>query len=344
MIQLIKGMKMSKDTHQKYFEIFEKGQEVLLNEAKALTIMAQELDECFDNAVKIIEQTHGHLIVSGVGKSGHVGRKMAATFASTGQPAFFVHAAEAGHGDLGMITKNDTLLLISYSGQAKELLPMLSYAHRFSIPIISITSKEDSVLAQHSNVVLLLPDVGEACPMGLAPTTSTTLTMALGDALAVALLSLRGFSKADFNTFHPGGNLGFKLQKIQDFMHVGINTPIVNEQAPLEECLHKIAENKLGCVGIVDNKQQLQGILTDGDIRRIMQKLLTAKESFDDFSSLCAKDVMIKKPKTIGENALLGDALALFEKHAITNLFVINDNNEVMGLLHIHDCLRGKAI
>lgn len=344
MIQLIKGMKVSSDPQHQYFEIFEKGQEVLLSEAKALTILAQELDERFDQAVKIIDQTVGHLIVSGVGKSGHVGRKMAATFASTGQPAFFVHAAEAGHGDLGMITKNDTLLLISYSGQAKELLPMLSYAHRFDIPIISITSKQDSVLAQHSNVVLLLPDVGEACPMGLAPTTSTTLTMGLGDALAVALLSLRGFSKADFNTFHPGGNLGFKLQKIQDFMHTGVDMPIVNEDASLHACLQIIAESKLGCVGVMDDKQQLQGVLTDGDIRRIMQKMLASPNDFETFSRAIAKDVMIKNPKTIYENALLGDALALFEKHAITNIFVINDNKQVMGLLHIHDCLRGKAI
>lgn len=318
--------------------IIQKGRDVLSHEIKGLLALAESLDNLFESAVKTIADTKGRLIVSGVGKSGHVGRKMAATFASTGQPAFFVHAAEAGHGDLGMITKDDTLLLISYSGEANELHSLFHYAHRLQLPIISITSKSASLLATHSNITLVLPDVGEACPMGLAPTTSTTLTMALGDALAVALLSLRGFTKQDFNTFHPGGNLGHQLRSIKDFMHHGDRVPLVQQNTPMTECLMRMSSSGFGCVGILDDNACLAGIITDGDLRRHMGENLL---------SLHAHDVMTKSPVTIAPDALMGDALALFEKKSITNVFVADQTctkNNVLGILHLHDCLRGKII
>lgn len=318
--------------------IAQKGYSVLIHEAKGIYELAESLGADFESAVNTIDNTKGRLIVSGVGKSGHVGRKIAATFASTGQPAFFVHAAEAGHGDLGMITKDDTLLLISYSGEANELHALFHYAHRLQLPIISITSKESSLLAKHSNITLILPNVGEACPMGLAPTTSTTLTMALGDALAVALLSLRGFTKQDFNTFHPGGNLGHQLRSIKDFMHQGDRVPLVNPNTSMTECLMRMSTSGFGCVGILDDNGCLAGIITDGDLRRHMS---------DNLLNLSASDVMTRNPVTIAPDALMGDALAIFEKKSITNVFVVDQTsakNNVLGILHLHDCLRGKII
>ena len=318
--------------------IIQKGHDVLIHEAKGLYALAESLGAEFESAVTTIKNTQGRLIVSGVGKSGHVGRKIAATFASTGQPAFFVHAAEAGHGDLGMITKDDTLLLISYSGEANELHALFHYAHRLQLPIISITSKSESLLATHSNITLVLPDVGEACPMGLAPTTSTTLTMALGDALAVALLSMRGFTKQDFNTFHPGGNLGHQLRSIKDFMHHGERVPRAPLDTPMTECLMRMSASGFGCVGIIDDTMRLVGIITDGDLRRHMSENLL---------SLTASDIMTKNPATIAPDALMGDALALFEKKSITNVFVVDQSratDNVLGILHLHDCLRGKII
>ncbi|MDP3372124.1 MAG: KpsF/GutQ family sugar-phosphate isomerase [Candidatus Paracaedibacteraceae bacterium] len=318
--------------------IAQAGRDVLAHEANGLLMLADSLGESFDEAVQMISKTQGRLIVSGVGKSGHVGRKIAATFASTGQPAFFVHAAEAAHGDLGMITKDDTLLLISYSGEANELHSLLHYASRLQLPVISITSKSASLLAIHSTISLVLPDVGEACPMGLAPTTSTTLTMGLGDALAVALLSVRGFTKHDFNTFHPGGNLGHQLRSIRDFMHTGERVPLVPVTSGMTQCLMAMSTSGFGCVGIIDDASCLVGIITDGDLRRNMT---------DHLLVLTAKEVMTASPITILPNALMGEALALFEKKSITNVFVVDtalNNNNVLGILHLHDCLRGKII
>lgn len=318
--------------------IAQKGRDVLAHEANGLLVLADSLGDAFEQAVQTISNTKGRLIVSGVGKSGHVGRKIAATFASTGQPAFFVHAAEAGHGDLGMITKDDTLLLISYSGEANELHALLHYAARLQLPVIAITSKFTSFLAHHANIQLILPDVGEACPMGLAPTTSTTLTMALGDALAVALLSLRGFTKQDFNVFHPGGNLGHQLRSIRDFMHIGDRVPLMPLDSPMTQCLMRMSTSGFGCVGIVDDASCLIGIITDGDLRRNLS---------DHLLEQTAKDVMTKNPMTISPDALMGEALALFEKKAITNVFVVDASikeKNVLGIIHLHDCLRGKII
>jgi arabinose-5-phosphate isomerase len=322
------AVKESKNLYQ------EKGREVVLAEAAALQQLAESLNETFDEAIEMIRATKGHLIVSGVGKSGHVGKKIAATFASTGQPSFFVHAAEAGHGDLGMVTKDDILLLISYSGEAKELHAIIDYAHRFSIPIIAICGKQACTLTRLANLALVLPDVGEACSMGLAPTNSTTLTMALGDALAVALLSSRGFSKHDFKLFHPGGNLGQQLKQVSDFMHKGEKVPLVTENTPMGECLVKMTYHGFGCVGVLGRDEKLVGIITDGDLRRHMSSKLLEQT---------ASDVMTKNPVTLGEGLLMADALAIFEKKSITSLFILDENRKVLGLLHIHDCLRNSV-
>lgn len=340
MLHLVAKDNMLKDDDKKTSHV-KVAQEVLKKESQALLTLSDSLGESFDKIVHLLTTIKGRIIVSGVGKSGHVGRKIAATFASTGQPAFFVHSAEAGHGDLGMITADDVLLLISHSGEAKELNAMIAYAHRFEIPIIAITSKKESMLAKQSTSCLLLPNVQEACPLGLAPTTSTTLTMALGDALAIALLSHKGFTRNDFSTFHPGGHLGFQLKRIQDFMHT--NVPLIHEDASLLDCLKIMTTYKLGCVGVIDEHHHLKGIITDGDIRRLVQENLNNQSKMPE-KVLKAQDVMTPNPITIREEALLGDALALFEKRSITNVFVMSENQKVIGLLHVHDCLRTKAL
>jgi arabinose-5-phosphate isomerase len=314
------------------------GQDVIVHEAKGLMILAETLDEHFDQAVSLINQTKGRLIVSGVGKSGHVGRKLAATFASTGQPSFFIHAAEASHGDLGMITRDDTLLLLSYSGEALELHSLLNYGRRLQLPVISITSKHESMLARHSNVTLTLPSVGEACPMGLAPTTSTTMTMAMGDALAVSLLTLRGFTKNDFRTFHPGGNLGRQLRSLKDYMHTGDQIPLVHQNVCIAECIDSISKGRFGCTGVYNDAHHLVGIITDGDLRRHLKHNLLEQKAYT---------VMTRDPVTIGPDALMGDALVLFQEKAITNVFIVdmkNEHNTILGILHLHDCLKGNII
>ncbi len=308
--------------------------DVILTESKALQALAASLNNSFDQAVDLIRQTEGRLIISGMGKSGHIGRKIAATFASTGQPALFLHAAEAGHGDLGMIAKGDTILLISYSGEAHELTTILDYSRRLSLPILSITGRDSSTLARLSTLSLILPPMQEACPMGLAPTTSTTVTLALGDALAVALLSLRGFSKQQFHIFHPGGNLGKQLRRVTDFMHQGSRIPLVPKDMLMGECLVKMTAYGFGCVGVLDDQSRLVGIITDGDLRRHMHPNLLMQT---------AKEVMTKGPITLTPDCLMSDALAIFERKSITSVFIVDNNQEVCGILHVHDCLRNHA-
>lgn len=307
------------------------GQEAILIEAKGLQLLANSLGENFNHAVDLIRSHSGRLVVSGIGKSGHVGRKIVATFASTGQPALFVHAAEAGHGDLGMIAKGDVLLLISYSGEAKELGSIIDYAHRFAIPIISITGRENCMLARVSTIALVLPDAPEACPMQLAPTTSTTLTMALGDALAVALLRDRGFSKHDFKIFHPGGSLGQQLKRVSDLMHSGEKLPLANPQTLMSDILVEMTVYGFGCVAVVNESGHLLGIITDGDLRRHMNPQLLEQR---------ADEIMTRQPVTLSPDALMADALAMMESRSITNVFVVDDQNKVAGIIHIHDCLR----
>lgn len=314
------------------------GKKVVDCEKRALEKLHQAMDHNFEHAAQLIldhnkQHISGRLIVSGMGKSGHIAAKLAATFASTGQPAFFVHPAESGHGDLGMINQHDMLLLLSYSGETKELQSLCDYAKRRSIPIVAITSGSDSTLARLATVTLLLPKAEEACPMGLAPTSSSTMTLALGDALAVALLTQRGFTRDDFHAFHPSGSLGQQLRRIDSVMHHKL--PLITPSTPVPQAINVMTEHGFGCVGVVNEQGALIGIITDGDIRR--HALL------DNFSSQTTNDVMTLQPHTIKPSALLVEAIAFFESHSISMLFVVNEEHKPIGIIHFLDCLRAHA-
>lgn len=293
--------------------------------------LAGPLAGAFCNAVKVIGGISGRVILTGVGKSGHIGAKIAATFASTGTPAFFVHPAEANHGDLGMIARDDVILAMSWSGESAELHGIISFARRFSIPLIAMTSSETSTLGREADVVLLLPKVQEACPHGLAPTTSTLLQLALGDALALALLEARGFTALDFRTFHPGGKLGAMLTHVGDLMHTGDAMPVVPTGTLLPEAILTLAQKRFGCVGVVDENGFLCGIVTDGDIARGLARNL-ADMTVDEF--------MITTPKTVKVDSLATSAMALLNQHNISALFVVDDDNKPAGIVHFHDLLR----
>ena len=307
--------------------------QVLKTELDGLKVLEESLHgalrQPIEDAATLMFNTKGRVIVSGMGKSGLIGRKIASTLASTGQPSLFIHPAEASHGDLGMVTKDDTLLLLSNSGETKELNDIMHYAVRYHIPFIGMSSKKGSTLDKLSTVNITLPDVPEACPMGLAPTTSTTLMMALCDALAVTLLTWRGFTNKNFKQFHPGGKLGAQLLKVDEKMHRD-KLPLVTENTLMSDCLLKMTAGGFGCVGVLDDKQDLVGILTDGDLRRHMANDLLSKK---------ATIVMTKNPKTISKDLLMAEALNIMETHAITALFVVDDKKPI-GILHIHDFLR----
>lgn len=306
--------------------------ETIDREIETLEILKNNLDGNLSKALDLLQNTKGRVIVTGIGKSGHIARKMAATFASTGTVSFFVHPAEASHGDLGMISDDDVIIAISYSGESKELSDILIYAKRHNIPLIAITRNPQSALGKNSSLVLKLPDNGEACPLGLAPTSSTTATIVLGDVLAVDLMERRGFSATDFRQRHPGGKLGAILCKVSDIMHKGDDVPLLKEDAIMQDALLVMSEKMLGCVGIVDNDGHLSGIITDGDLRRWMSpSIITEKVS----------KVMTKNPKVIGPDALIVDAVNMMNNtgRGITNLFVVQEGKPV-GVIHIHDCLK----
>ncbi|MEQ1650893.1 MAG: KpsF/GutQ family sugar-phosphate isomerase [Hyphomicrobium sp.] len=284
----------------------------------------------FSNAVTRLKSVSGRVIVTGIGKSGHVGQKIAATFASTGTPAFFVHPSEASHGDLGMVTRNDLILALSWSGETVELKPIITYSRRFAVPLVAITSRADSALGQNSDVVLLLPRAKEACPHGLAPTTSTTMQLAIGDALAIALLEARGFTAHDFKIFHPGGSLGANLKYVSDVMHKGDRLPLARSGVTMADALVTMTEKSLGCLGIIDGNGKLLGVITDGDLRRHMGAgLLQAT----------VDQIMTLKPKTISPGMLASAALELINSSRITALFVV-DKAKPVGVIHVHDLLR----
>lgn len=284
----------------------------------------------FADAVERLHKVSGRVIVTGIGKSGHVGQKIAATFASTGTPAFFVHPTEASHGDLGMVTRDDLILALSWSGETVELKPIITFSRRFAVPLVAVTSRADSALGQNSDVVLLLPRAKEACPHGLAPTTSTTMQLALGDSLAIALLEARGFTAHDFKIFHPGGSLGANLKYVSDVMHKGDRLPLAPAGLPMADALVVMTEKSLGCLGIIDKKGRLLGVITDGDLRRHMGAgLLKAK----------VDDIMTVKPKTILPGMLASAALELINASRITALFVVEKGTPV-GIIHVHDLLR----
>ncbi len=301
-------------------------------EVEALRMMEDELDDNLVKALDIMQKTAGRIIVTGMGKSGHVGTKIAATLASTGTPSFFVHPGEASHGDLGMLTADDSVIAISNSGETKELSDIIIYCKRYGIPLIAVTKNPDSALGRAGDVLLKLPDDGEACPLGLAPTSSTTATMVLGDILAICMLERKGFSKTDFKQRHPGGKLGAFLQKVSDLMHTGDEVPLIDENASMQEALLTMTSKMLGCVGIVDPAGNLEGIITDGDLRRnLSPQILTKKPS----------SVMTRNPQTIAPDVLAAEALGVMNNtgKGITQLFVVQDGKPV-GIIHMHDCLR----
>ncbi|MEJ2123489.1 MAG: KpsF/GutQ family sugar-phosphate isomerase [Alphaproteobacteria bacterium] len=290
------------------------------------------LNEIFAAAIETIFAANGRVIVTGLGKSGHVGQKIAATMASTGTPAFFVHPSEASHGDLGMITSRDVILALSWSGETVELGSIISYSRRFAVPLIAITSKAESALGKAADMVLALPVAQEACPHGLAPTTSTTMQLAMGDCLAIALLERRGFSAADFKVFHPGGQLGANLKYASDIMHKGDRLPLAASGTAMSEALSVMTQKSFGCLGVVDAEGQLTGIITDGDLRRNMGP---------DLLSATVDAVMTRSPRTIAPDTLVSTALAMINRpeKLITALFVVETGKPV-GILHIHDLLR----
>ncbi len=296
-----------------------------------LAALEGALGQSFSLAVDAIFAASGRVIVSGMGKSGHVGRKIASTFASTGTPAMFVHPAEASHGDLGMITREDVVILLSNSGESAELRDIVNYTQRFSVPLVAITAAADSTLARAADIVLELPKVREACPNGLAPTTSTLLQLALGDALAVALLEERGFTARHFRDFHPGGKLGAALKLARDVMRQRDQLPLVNPPTRMREALVTMTEKACGCLGVVDAEGTLVGIITDGDLRRHMSPDLLERQ---------AHEVMTLAPKTVALEALAFEVLETLNSANITTVFVVDDKGRPAGLIHIHDLLR----
>lgn len=310
--------------------ILASGVRVMRTEAQAVMDFAAALDENFTMAVNLMYGATGRVIISGMGKSGHIGNKIVATLASTGTPAQFVHPAEAIHGDLGMITANDVIVMLSNSGETAELAGIITYSRRFQIPLIGVASNPDSTLMRASDVRLVLPKAQEACSLGMAPTTSTTLTLALGDALAVALMERRGFEKHNFHDFHPGGKLGAQLALVSKLMHSGDAVPLVGEATPMQEVLLTMTAKSFGVVGVVDARGMLLGIITDGDLRRNMADLMRKT----------AGEVMSGKPQTVAVDDLAAEALAIMNGMKITCLFVVDEDRLPVGILHIHDCLR----
>lgn len=301
---------------------------VLETESAALARLGQELSPGFDDVIALLLQVQGRVIVSGMGKSGHVANKIAATFASTGTPAQGVHPGEASHGDLGMITPADAVILISNSGETRELADMIAHCARFSIPLIAITKGADSTLSRASDHLLLLPDAPEACAIGMAPTTSTTMAMALGDALAVAMMQLRGFDRDRFAAFHPGGTLGAQLLHVSAVMHRDAELPLVQEETPMPDCLLVMSQKGFGVAALVDG-DRLLGIITDGDLRRNMEGLMTRT----------AGQVATRGPLVTAPDTLLIEALGIMNTTKRTVLLV-TDGDKLVGLLHIHDALR----
>lgn len=313
----------------------ETARRVIRTEANGLAALeaalADGLADPFVAAMRLILDATGRVVVSGMGKSGHVGRKIAATFASTGTPAQFVHPAEASHGDLGMVTRGDVVLVLSNSGETPEIADIVAHTRRFEIPLIGVAGREGSTLLRQADVALLLPQAAEACGTGIVPTTSTTMTLALGDALAVALMEHRRFTPEHFRNFHPGGKLGARLARVADLMHADM--PLVAEDAPMAEALLTISAKGFGVTGVVDSDGALVGIITDGDLRRHMDGLLTHN----------AAEVMTRAPRTIAPAALAEAALAQMQDRKITCLFAVDDGRP-QGILHIHDCLRAGMV
>lgn len=303
---------------------------VLQLAGEGVAALAAGLGEEFGRALDLLDAATGKIVVSGMGKSGHIGRKIAATLASTGAPAHYVHPAEASHGDLGMVTRQDVVLALSNSGETDELRDLVAYAKLIRAPLVGIVGRARSSLAEAADAALVLPGVPEACPLGLAPTTSTTMMMALGDALAVALMERRGFTPDQFQVLHPGGRLGRRFVMVRDIMHVGEALPLTSPETPMSEALIVMTEKRLGCIGVADAAGALVGIITDGDLRRHMS---------DGLLSRPAGEVMTRNPKTIRANALAAEAIGFMNANRITCLFVTEDDRPI-GVFNVHDILR----
>lgn len=304
------------------------------SELDTIEKLRDNLDFTLTEALDILENTKGKIILTGMGKSGHIARKIAASFASTGSPSFFVHPAEASHGDLGMISEDDIVIAISNSGESKELIDILNYCKRFGIKLIAITKNSESSLGKAGDIVLLLPNNGEACPLGLAPTNSTTATLVLGDILTSGLIQRKGFTKDEFNQRHPGGKLGSILQRVSDLMHVDKEMPILNENSNMQQVLLEMTSKRLGCVGFVNEDGNFTGMLTDGDLRRCLSSEILNKN---------AKDLMTKNPTVISKDCMASEAMKIMHDKKITNIFVL-DKNKPVGVIHIHDLLNNGVI
>ena len=328
------GLKRDLSASDAYREAVASATRTLQLEAEGLSALqetlAADLSENFASALRILRECRGRVIVTGMGKSGHVGVKIAATLASTGTPAYFVHPSEASHGDLGMITADDAILAFSWSGETVELENIVSYSRRFAVPLVAVTSNAKSTLAKAAEVVLALPRAKEACPHGLAPTTSTMMQLALGDAIAIALLESKGFTALDFSVLHPGGQLGARLKFVDDLMHREGSLPLTNADTVMSEAIVVMTEKALGCLGVIDGDGFLKGIITDGDLRRHMDDGLLDRR---------AADIMTPAPKTVTRDIMASAALEIINASAITALFVVEDGRPV-GLIHIHDLLR----
>ncbi|WP_425045734.1 KpsF/GutQ family sugar-phosphate isomerase [Primorskyibacter sp. S87] len=321
---------MTQTDLQTEFDSNTSARRVLSIEAEALHQLAAELPEDFERAVDLIYHNSGRVIVSGIGKSGHIGNKLSATLASTGTPSLFVHAAEASHGDLGMIGADDVCILISNSGETAELSDIVAYTRRFSIPMIAISSKPESTLMKAADLRLCLPPAPEACSIGMAPTTSTTMTLAIGDALAVALMERRGFAAEDFRVYHPGGKLGAQMAWVEQIMHGQEDLPLVKSDTPMSETLIEMTSKGFGIAAVVDTEGRLTGIVTDGDLRRNMANLMTHD----------AGKVATQNPITARADDLAAQALAVMNQRKITVLVIVDDENKPIGILHLHDLLR----
>lgn len=309
--------------------ILDHGRTVLEIEAQAVALLRDALDEDFARAVELILGSRGRVVVSGMGKSGHIARKMAATFASTGTPAIFIHPGEAAHGDLGMLLADDLLVVLSNSGATPELRPIMHYAHGLGCPIVAISSQRHSPMTQMATASLILPNVRETCPVNISPTTSTTMMLALGDALAVATMSMRGITREQLERLHPGGAIGLRLLPVNEIMHAGDRLPLVPADRPMRDVLVTMTEKSLGIAGVVDSEGRLIGTITDGDLRRNIDRLLMST----------AIEMMTKAPKTVADGTYAEDALAILTAYKITALFVMDHEQpeKPIGLVHIHD-------
>jgi len=316
-------------------DVLKVARRVLEMEAEAVRALVNRLDHRFERAVLLVEGCRGRVVVTGMGKSGLVGKKLAATLAATGTPALFLHPAEGIHGDLGMLVRGDLVVALSHSGETEELLTLVPAIKRLAVPLVLLTGRPESRLGQHADLILDVSVREEACPMNLTPTSSAVAALALGDALAIAVLTRRGLGPEDMARLHPGGAIGRSLVRVAELMHRPDEVPVVPESAPLDAVIREMSAKRLGCTGVVDPAGRLAGIVTDGDLRRAVERGLAQLPA-------TAAAVMTRSPKTVGRAELAVTALELMERHSITQLFIVDDENRPDGILHLHDLLRAK--